>query len=178
MYITTRFQSSHYNTSICMLLVCMITMMANYGIRNGPKHKHVHLQEWLKIVYWRQKGFFTLKLTHRKVSEIKKNNNNRWPIYCQGICCLGRFILVFLFTQSLTLVHKTRTQTRKRLVTTPKGMLVRPCSRSRCVLTLLPEPERRPSTITHMHTHWNICSSSRRGAVQCSVCSREELNSS
>lgn len=36
------------------------------------KHKHVHLQEWLEIVYWRQQGFFTLKLTHRKVS----NDNN------------------------------------------------------------------------------------------------------
>lgn len=35
------------------------TVMANYGIRNGPKNtNNVHLQEWLEIVYWRQWGFF------------------------------------------------------------------------------------------------------------------------
>lgn len=26
-------------------------------------------KEWLEIVYWRQQGFFTLKLTHRKIKK-------------------------------------------------------------------------------------------------------------
>lgn len=88
---------------------------------------------------------------------VKKQNKtkNRWPIYCRGICCLGRFtVFWFSYSRSRSLVHKTRSPTRKRLVTTPKGMLVRPCSWSRCVLTLLPEPKGAPVP-SHACTHTN-----------------------
>lgn len=180
MYITTRFQSSHYNTSICMLLVCMITVMVKLWHKKwSKKHKHVHLQEWIEIVYWRQQGFIYLFFytEPNPQKSVKEHKNKRWPIYCHGVCCLGRFT-VFWFSYSHSrslLVHKTRTPTRKRLVTTPKGMLVRPCSWSRCVLTPLPEPKGAPvpsHTCTHTHTLTYVLHSEE---VQCvSVCLREE----
>lgn len=82
---------------------------------------------------------------------MTKKNNNKWPIYCQGICCLGRFILVFIFTLSLAL--KTRTQTRKRLVTTPGRDACLPLQSATLHFDAPARTKRRPSTITHTETH-------------------------
>lgn len=126
------------------------------------KHKHVRLQEWLEIVYWRQKGFFYTETNPQKRTKNKtKTKKNRWPIYCQGICCLGRFILVFLFTQSLALIlntypkhaQKQKQNKTKRLVTTPKGTPVHPCSQSHSVFNTPTWTKRCPSTII---TYWNL----------------------
>lgn len=114
----------------------------------------------------------TARLFYTETNPQKKcqrTKHNRWPIHCQAVCCSGRFT-VFWFSCSRShslLVHETRTPTRKRLVTTPKGILVRPCSWSRCVVTLLAEPKGAPvPSRTHMHTRWHTCTSSRGGAVR------------
>lgn len=115
MYITTRFQSSQHYTLICMLLVFMITVMVNYGIRNGPKNTNVHLQEWLEIVYWRQKGFFSFSFFflfffvlffffYSAPNPQKGVGEHKITIYCHGGMLLRQIfsILVFLFTHSFS----------------------------------------------------------------------------
>lgn len=93
----------------------------------------------------------------RSVKEHKKDN--RWPIYCHGVMLLRQIysILVFLIAQLLARFlyteHVRQRRKRKRLVTTPEGLLVRPCSWSRCVFLNTPAWDRRcPGTITHAHT--------------------------
>lgn len=141
---------------------------------------------WDSVLETARLFIFYTELNPQK--SVREHKSKRWRVYCHGVCCLGRFT-VFWFSYSHScslLVHRTRTPTRKRLVTTPKGMLVRPCSWSRCVLTPLPEPKRHPSTITHMRTRTHTHSHKptyvlHSEEVQCvSVCLREkgEFNSS
>lgn len=160
-----------------MLLVCMITVMANYGIRNGPKNTNMSIYR-NGLRYWRQQGLFfvlfyifnTEPNPQRSVKEHKKDN--RWPIYCHGVMLLRQIysILVFLFAQLLARFSYTehvRLRAKKRLVTTPEGLLVRPCSWSRCVFNTPAWARRRPvpshmHTHTHKHTHWHMYFIQRR----------------
>lgn len=129
------------------------------------KHKHVRLREWLEIVYWRQQGFFTLKLTHRKVLE---NRTKQVAHMLPGGTLLRQMysILVFLFTQSLaSRTQNTYAYTQKACNHTQGDA----CAPLQLVTLCFDTPawtKRRPSTITHAHTHWNTCTSVRGGAVR------------
>lgn len=142
-----------------MLLVCMITVMVNYGIRNGPKTQICPStgMAWDSVLETARLFYTETNPQKKEKKSVREQKHNRWPIHCQSGMLLRQIysILVFMFTQSLA--PRTRntyayTQ-KKRLVTTPKGILVRPCSWSRCVVTLLAEPKGAPvPSRTHMHT--------------------------
>lgn len=139
MYITTRFQSSHYNT------IRFLHAFGLYDNRDGKlwhkkwskKHKHVHRQE--STPRWRQQGFFHAETNpQKKVSKDKKITGG--PYTAKGYAAWADlFWFSFSRRHSLLYTHttriRTRAHTRKRLVTTPEGMLVRPCSRSHCFYT-------------------------------------------
>lgn len=147
--------------------------------KNTPaKHKHVRLQEWLEIVYWRQKGFLFYTQTN---PQKRKEKQNRWPIYCQGICCLGRFILVFLFTsRSRSLSYTTRTpniqknkskkpfKNKKACNHTQGGRLCTPAVGHTVFSTLPPGPKRCPSTITHRNVVTQNNNTSNKNKRRCS----------
>lgn len=98
--------------------------------KNTPaKHKHVRLQEWLEIVYWRQKGF----LFYTETNPQKRKTKQVAHILPRDML-LRQIYFGFLIhvTQPLALVHNTypkhtKKQIKKkhlkikRLVTTPKG---------------------------------------------------------
>lgn len=95
------------------------------------KHKHVHLQEWLEIAYWRQQGFFYTetnpqksvkkqppppppekKQQHKKNPKKQQQKENKWPMYCQGILLLGQICFGFRF-HAVTRSKNTYPNTQK-----------------------------------------------------------------
>lgn len=99
----------------------------------------------------------------------------------QGICCLGRFILVFLFTsRSRSLSYTTRTpniqkkqikrtfKNKKACNHTQGGRLCTPAVGHTVFSTLPPGPKRCPSTITHRNVFTqnnNNSNKNKKGAV-------------
>lgn len=125
------------------------------------QHKHIHLQEWLEILYWRQQGFFTLKLTHRNVSKNKKRNMAHILPRDMLLRQIYSILVSLSSTTSLSLSY-TKHHTQKACNHT-RGDSHVPLQ----LVTLFWHSclNQRTPRYYQTHTHWNTCTSSRGGAV-------------
>jgi len=133
----------------------MITTMANYGIRNGPK---AHKQEWLDIVCWRQQGFFYTETNpQKKKCQRTTTKITGGPYTAEGYAAQAD---LFWFSYSLSRSHSYTEHVHTQKGLKPRGEACAPLRRSQWVVPHLPEPKAvlLPSHAhTRAHTHTETC---------------------